>query len=74
MYISGGENVSSLFVEDNLAGHEAVLECCVVAHPHEKWGEVGHAYVVLKQGKKVHADEIKQFLRDRISKVSGRGA
>jgi acyl-CoA synthetase (AMP-forming)/AMP-acid ligase II len=47
--ISGGENVSSLMVEQELAAHPSVLECCVIARPHEKWGERGQAFVVLAQ-------------------------
>lgn len=68
--ISGGENVSSLMVENELASHDAILECTIVARPHEKWGEVGHAFVVFKQNKKASADELREFLRARVSKVS----
>ncbi|KAN0066158.1 hypothetical protein ACQY0O_000252 [Thecaphora frezii] len=53
--ISGGENISSLAVEQELAAHPDVLECCVVARPHEKWGERGQAYVVLNvEGRRKH--------------------
>lgn len=45
--ISGGENVSSLMVEQELASHPSVLECVLVARPHPKWGERGHAFIVL---------------------------
>ena len=68
--ISGGENISSLAVEDEIASHEAVLEGCVVARPHEKWGEVGHAFIVLKKGKKVDAEELKKYCRSRMSKFA----
>ena len=46
--ISGGENISSIEVEGALLRHAAVLETAVVGMPHEKWGEVGCAAVVLK--------------------------
>jgi len=45
---SSGENISSLMVEQELSSHAHVLECCVVARAHKKWGERGHATVVLK--------------------------
>jgi len=48
--ISGGENISSLEVEDALYRHPAVLACAVVAKPDEKWGETPLAYVELKPG------------------------
>jgi fatty-acyl-CoA synthase len=51
--ISGGENISSLEVEDALYRHSAVLACAVVAKPDEKWGETPVAYVELKEGASV---------------------
>jgi fatty-acyl-CoA synthase len=48
--ISGGENVSSIEVEDCLYGHSAVAEACVIGVPDEKWGETVKALVVLKPG------------------------
>lgn len=68
--ISGGENISSLMVESELADHEDVFESCVVARNHEKWGEVGHAFVVLKQGKSKDVEKLKEHCRLRMSKVS----
>ncbi|KAJ9480344.1 putative Oxalate--CoA ligase (putative) [Pseudozyma hubeiensis] len=59
--ISGGENISSLMVEQELAAHKDVLECCVIARPHEKWGERGQAFVVLtEQAKQKLGDGVKQ--------------
>ncbi|TNY21965.1 AMP-dependent synthetase and ligase [Rhodotorula diobovata] len=71
--ISGGENVSSLAVENALAAHDDVLECAVVGRAHEKWGERPHAYVVLKPGSSWHGKHaefeasVKGGLRGKIS-------
>jgi len=71
--ISGGENISSLEVEEVLFRHPAVLEAAVVAHPDEKWGEVPHAFVTLKEGAgkpggdAVSAEEIIAFCRERLA-------
>jgi fatty-acyl-CoA synthase len=56
--ISGGENISSLEVEDALYQHSAVMACAVVAMPHPKWGEAPLAYVELKPGASATAEEL----------------
>jgi fatty-acyl-CoA synthase len=56
--ISGGENISSLEVEDALYRHPAVLACAVVARPDPKWGEAPVAYVETKAGASVSAAEL----------------
>jgi fatty-acyl-CoA synthase len=56
--ISGGENISSLEVEDALYRHPAVVSCAVVAKPDEKWGETPVAYVELKAGATVTEAEL----------------
>jgi len=56
--ISGGENISSLEVEDALYRHPAVLVCAVVARPDPKWGETPLAYVETKPGSTVTAAEL----------------
>jgi fatty-acyl-CoA synthase len=56
--ISGGENISSLEVEDALYRHAGVLACAVVARPDPKWGESPLAYVELKAGAAVSAAEL----------------
>ncbi|MDX2005377.1 MAG: acyl-CoA synthetase [Meiothermus sp.] len=56
--ISGGENISSLEVEDAICKHPAVLLAAVVAQPDPKWGEVPCAYVELKEGAQVGEREI----------------
>jgi fatty-acyl-CoA synthase len=50
MFISGGENVYPVEIENVIYELDGVLENAVVGIPHEKWGEVGRAYVVLKEG------------------------
>ena len=56
--ISGGENISSIEVEDALYRHPAVVACAVVARPDPKWGETPVAYVELKPGAQVTAAEL----------------
>jgi fatty-acyl-CoA synthase len=56
--ISGGENISSLEVEDALYRHPAVMACAVVARPDAKWGETPLAYVELKAGAAATAAEL----------------
>ncbi len=56
--ISGGENISSLEVEDALYRHPAVLACAVIAKPDPKWGETPLAFVETKPGATVSADEL----------------
>ncbi len=65
--ISGGENISSVEVENALYAHPAVYECAVIGVPDEKWGEVPLALVVLKPGMSATEEELIQFLRDRIA-------
>ncbi|WP_298825058.1 acyl-CoA synthetase [uncultured Piscinibacter sp.] len=56
--ISGGENISSIEVEDALYRHPAVLACAVVAKPHEKWGETPLAFIEIKPGADVSAEDL----------------
>lgn len=68
--ISGGENISSVEVEDVLHRHPAVLLAAVVAQPDERWGEVPCAFVELKpeaQGT-VSADDLVEFCRARLAR------
>ncbi len=66
--ISGGENISSLEVEDVLYRHPAVLAAAVVAMPDAKWGETPCAFVELKPGAKASDKEIVEFCRERMAK------
>jgi fatty-acyl-CoA synthase len=65
--ISGGENISSIEVEQAISAHSAVLECAVVAVPHELWGERPKAFVTLKDGATASQDEIIAFCRQRLA-------
>jgi fatty-acyl-CoA synthase len=65
--ISGGENISTIEVEQAVAGHPAVLECAVVAIPDEKWGERPKAFVALKPGASATAEEIIAFCRQNLA-------
>ncbi|KAI8031255.1 putative acyl-activating enzyme 2 [Camellia lanceoleosa] len=64
--ISGGENISSVEVEMALFSHPAVLEAAVVARPDDHWGQTPCAFVKLKEGFSVDAQEIIKFCRDRL--------
>jgi fatty-acyl-CoA synthase len=66
--ISGGENISSLEVEDVLYRHPAVMMAAVVARPDEKWGETPYAFVELKPGAQVTEKEIIDFCRENMAR------
>ena len=66
--ISGGENISTIEVEQAVARHPAVLECAVVAIPDEKWGERPKAFVTLKIGARATEDEIIEFCKGQIAR------
>ncbi|MCA1298251.1 acyl-CoA synthetase [Stappia indica] len=65
--ISGGENISSIEVEDALFRHPDVVAAAVVARPDEKWGETPCAFVELRPGAEVSAKEITDFCRERLA-------
>ena len=65
--ISGGENISSVEVEKTLCEHPAVLEAAVIGVSDPKWGETPQAHVVLREGKKVTAEELIDFCRGRLA-------
>ena len=65
--ISGGENISTIEVERAIVNHPAVLECAVVAAPHERWGERPKAFVVLKAGYRATPREIIDHVRSRLA-------
>ena len=65
--ISGGENISSLEVENVLYDHPAVLEAAVVAQPDPKWGEAPCAFVELKPGSQASEIELIEHCRKRLA-------
>jgi acyl-CoA synthetase (AMP-forming)/AMP-acid ligase II len=66
--ISGGENISTIEVEQAVVSHEAVLECAVVAMPSEKWGERPKAFVVLREGAQVEPAHIIEHVQGLIAR------
>jgi fatty-acyl-CoA synthase len=66
--ISGGENISSIEVEDAIYRHPAVLACAVVAKPDQKWGETPLAFVELKAGATATAEEIIEHCRKHLAR------
>ncbi|MCC7105828.1 MAG: long-chain-fatty-acid--CoA ligase [Chloroflexi bacterium] len=66
--ISGGENISTIEVEQAVARHPAVLEVAVVAVPDERWGEVPKAFVTLKAGQTTTAEEIIESTRGHLAR------
>jgi len=65
--ISGGENVSSIEVEDCLFQHPAIAECAVIGVPDEKWGETVKALVVLREGQQATEADIVEHCRSRMA-------
>jgi acyl-CoA synthetase (AMP-forming)/AMP-acid ligase II len=65
--ISGGENVSSIEVEDVLFGHPAVAEVAVIGVPDDKWGETVKALVVVREGAEATEAELIGYCRDRMA-------
>jgi fatty-acyl-CoA synthase len=65
--ISGGENVSSVEVEDCLFQHPAVAEAAVIGVPHERWGETVKALIVLRTGHQATEAELIEFCRSRLA-------
>ena len=67
LIISGGENISSVEVENALTEHPAVLEAAVVGVPDERWGEVPRAFVALRSGCHASPEELTAFVRERLA-------
>ena len=72
--ISGGENISSIEVEDALFRHPAVAMAAVVAMPHEKWGETPCAYIEFANGASATVDELRDWCKQELAgyKVPGK--
>ena len=65
--ISGGENISSVEIENIIIKHPAVSLAAVVARPDEKWGETPCAFIELIDGQQVSEDELKTFCREHLA-------
>ena len=65
--ISGGENISSIEIEDALYKHPSVAVVAVVAMPHDKWGETPCAFIQLIEGQTVSDDELEQHCRSNLA-------
>ena len=68
MIVSGGENIATPEIERVLYEHHDVLEAAVVGHPDERWGEVPHAFVVLRSGATATGEDLRAFCRERLAK------
>lgn len=68
MFISGGENVFPAEIEEVILTHPNVAEVAVVGMPHPKWGEIGRAYLVLKDPAAYHEDEMVQHCQKVLAK------
>ncbi|KOX16331.1 long-chain fatty acid--CoA ligase [Nocardiopsis sp. NRRL B-16309] len=67
MYISGGENVYPAEVENVLHEHPDVADCAVIGVPDDRWGEVGHAVVVLAERAEATADDLAEHCRHHLA-------
>ena len=68
MFISGGENVYPVEIENVLYKHPSVHMCAVIGLPDEKWGEVGKACVVLKPGQSASEEELMKLMQENLAK------
>ncbi|WKZ70485.1 MAG: long-chain fatty acid--CoA ligase [Melioribacteraceae bacterium] len=68
MYISGGENVYPSEIENFLYTNDVIREVAVIGVPDEKWGEVGKAYLSLKENSKLNKDELKKICTGNLAK------
>ncbi|PHR57978.1 MAG: acid--CoA ligase [Robiginitomaculum sp.] len=68
MFISGGENVFPIEIENLLATHPSVLEAAIIGKVDEKWGEVGHAFIMLRQGYTLDTDALTLFCSENLAR------
>jgi fatty-acyl-CoA synthase len=66
--ISGGENISTIEVEQALMSHPAVIDVAVIGIPDDKWGERPKAFVVLRDGQSATPDELIAYVRTKIAR------
>jgi fatty-acyl-CoA synthase len=67
MIVSGGENIYPREIEEVLYTHPDIAEAAVVAMPDATWGESGRAFVALKQGKTMNAEQVIQFCKEHLA-------
>ena len=72
--VSGGENISTIEVEQAIASHPEVMDCAVVSMPDEKWGERPKAYVVVRPGSELDEAGVIEHCRTRIARYKVPGA
>ncbi len=65
--VSGGENISSIEIEDAIYDHEAVVRAAVIPVPSQKWGETPKAFVVLKEDADLTEADLVEFVKERIA-------
>ena len=68
MIISGGENIYPAEVENAIYSHEDIADVAVIGVPNDKWGEAVMAYVVLKDGRKLSAEDVIEYARSKIAR------
>lgn len=68
MFISGGENVYPAEIERLLYTHPCIEEVAVIGVPDEKWGEVGKAFIKLKEGKSITVEELRNFMEGNLAR------
>jgi O-succinylbenzoate-CoA ligase len=68
MIVSGGENIASPEVERVLYEHPDIVEAAVIGHPDDRWGEVPHAFIVVRSGSDLTAADVADFCRERLAK------
>lgn len=68
MYIRGGRNVYPREIEEVLYTYPKVREAAVIGLPNEVYGEIGRAFIVLKEGQKADEEEVMAFLRERLAR------
>lgn len=69
MYITGGENIFPIEIEEEIYKHPAVNEVCVIGILDNKWGEVGKAIISVKSNKNITNKELKKFLKGKIGSI-----
>ncbi|PHQ59028.1 MAG: hypothetical protein COC03_07010, partial [Robiginitomaculum sp.] len=67
MYISGGENIFPIEIENILAAHPSILEAAVIGVPDVKWGEVGHAFIMLRSGSELDIAKTQAFCKQQLA-------